>query len=403
MKRIVSFFGVLAVTVLTAFGQFTNVGKTVMYDSQTYRFLEANLIASNNLVVSGGANVFTGTNVFSAITLGGVTQTDWPSGGGVDAGTTNYFRNWANQTNTPSTLSGYGITDSVWLGSSNFVVNSTITATNDGRSVWGNGIDVTNINASAYGASQHGKFDSGGTMTIGSGSYGASQNGRNAVGFMYIGLNSFGASQQGQNNGSMIIGNSAYGANQKGHVQAGALATNNAIGALQLFNLISGQTSIVTSAGDASIVLGAGVSSNKNAIVAGDVQESHGDGSISASGGFWDNGIRVGGGTVTFATTGTAHVAVSAAANAIVLLTMTNNNCIIDAPVGPSDGRKIEWRVTASNSDWTIYWPTNIFKIPSSSTMTTNIVVSNATTSVFLMEYDAGRTRWLMQSYIWGY
>ena len=95
-------------------------------------------------------------------------------------------------------------------------------------------------------------------------------------------------------------------------------------------------------------------------------------------------------------------IVVDAGIQNIVLLTLTNDTTI-SAPINAVDGRKLEWRITANGSDRTVTWPTNIFTIPSSSTMTNVIVVSNTTTSIFLTERDVANNRWLMESYVWGY
>ena len=205
-------------------------------------------------VIDPIGNYYGPTGKFSFITLGGVTTNAWPTGGSSGGG-------------------------DVFKGSNN-VFTSLYTNTFNGdvigtRSVWGSGLNPTNINSGAYGASQFGQV-SAGTMLINGGA-GASQHGLAMAGSMIIAGAAVGASQWG----------SAAGAGNPTATNAGA------VGALQLFNLGNNQTSTVTSAGHASIVQGAGTASNKNAIVSGDGQVSHGDGSISAGGGFWDNGIRL--------------------------------------------------------------------------------------------------------------
>jgi hypothetical protein len=195
------------------------------------------------------------------------------------------------------------------------VVNAGSTATNigdltiAGRVVHGIGLNVANIEASAAGSQQAGRNNStmtigisaygaqqagynDGTMTIGTGADGAQQAGRNDN-TMTIGTTAYGAQQAGYNDGTMTIGFSAYGAQQRGSVNGAAYATNNGAGAVQLLNLIPGQSATITSAGDASLGLGACVVSNKNSIVAGDDQVSHGDGSITAGGGFFGNGAGI--------------------------------------------------------------------------------------------------------------
>jgi hypothetical protein len=83
-----------------------------------------------------------------------------------------------------------------------------------------------------------------------------------------------------------IIGNHCYGASQFGFLYY-AFATNDAIGAMQLLNLSAGQSATITADGSASLGIGACVVSNKQSIVAGDGQQSHGAGSVTAGGGFY--------------------------------------------------------------------------------------------------------------------
>ena len=104
-----------------------------------------------------------------------------------------------------------------------------------------------------------------------------------------------GASQHGYFINNVATISNAMGAGQCGYASnTGASISNTAgHGSLQLFYFNTPKTSVVTSAGSASIVLGAGTASNMNSIVAGDNQVSHGDGSVSAGGGFWDSGKRI--------------------------------------------------------------------------------------------------------------
>jgi hypothetical protein len=157
-----------------------------------------------------------------------------------------------------------------------------------GRVVHGTGLTVADISALAYGARQYG-WNNGGTMTIGSDAFGAQQDGFN-YGTMAIGQGSMGAMQRlfvgSSSSERAIIGNYCYGASQFGMVYYAA-ATNDAIGAMQLLNLTAGQSATITADGDASIGLGACVVSNKQSIVAGDGQQSHGDATITTGGGFY--------------------------------------------------------------------------------------------------------------------
>lgn len=90
----------------------------------------------------------------------------------------------------------------------------------------------------------------------------------------------------------MVIGDNAPGAEQLGGCFGGS-ATNNATGALQLLDLGEGQQALTTAGGAASLMLGAGVSSNRNALVVGDGAASHGDGSVTAAGGFHGDGSGI--------------------------------------------------------------------------------------------------------------
>jgi hypothetical protein len=107
-------------------------------------------------------------------------------------------------------------------------------------------------------------------MTIGNSSHGAQQR-------LYVA--SLGSERA-------IIGTGCYGASQLGFIYYAA-ATNDAIGAMQLLNLTPGQSATITADGSASIGIGACVVSNKQSIVAGDGQQSHGAGSVTAGGGFF--------------------------------------------------------------------------------------------------------------------
>ena len=202
-----------------------------------------------------------------------------------------------------------------------------IVSTNDGRSVWGSGLNIANIDAGAKGAVQRGLDNIGGARSIGNGAYGVLQSGQNggsmiieayssgaqqlgynagtmringslggSLGSQQIGYNDgtmlidydvMGGMQRGKNyGGSMTINAGSHGASQIGFLDATSSATNSGVGALQLFELTS-QNALTTSDGDGSILLGAGVASNRYAIVAGDNQISHGNESITAGGGFW--------------------------------------------------------------------------------------------------------------------
>jgi hypothetical protein len=148
------------------------------------------------------------------------------------------------------------------------------------------------IDAWAAGARQFGWNT--GPQTIGVGSSGAVQSGRNDANEQIgnrqsIGYYSEGASQSGWSLGSLVIGDHAAGASQQGFVAGWATATNNGVGAMQLLELFNGENALTTADGASSLLLGAGIVSNKNSIVAGNGGYSHGDGSITATGGFFGN------------------------------------------------------------------------------------------------------------------
>jgi hypothetical protein len=191
-------------------------------------------------------------------------------------------------------------------------VSNLVDISGSGRIAFGENMTLGNISANAYGAQQSGSKLSGSIMTIGNYGYGAEQ--RGSVGptaSMRMGENCGASSQYGYltTGGDMEIGSQGLTAVQRGSVGASrmyadgaaaqqygylfnASATNLGRGALQIFDLTT-QHALTTAGGAASILLGAGTSSNKNAIVActaagGEV--SHGDGSITAGGGFYGNG-----------------------------------------------------------------------------------------------------------------
>ena len=95
-------------------------------------------------------------------------------------------------------------------------------------------------------------------------------------------------------------------------------------------------------------------------------------------------------------------LAVDAKGQSEVMVTLTND-VTVAAPTNAVDGRAVKWRFTASGGDRTVTWPTNSFRVPSSSTMAYANTVSNGTASVFVTEYHAGKRLWLIQAYVWGY
>ncbi len=98
-----------------------------------------------------------------------------------------------------------------------------------------------------------------------------------------------GAQQRGRvrDTAGMMITTDGIGALQAGYLQDTSTATNEGAGSIQLLNLTGSQGAYISSAGDASIGLGACIITNSESIVVGDGMVSHGIGSITALGGFW--------------------------------------------------------------------------------------------------------------------
>jgi hypothetical protein len=98
-------------------------------------------------------------------------------------------------------------------------------------------------------------------------------------------------------------------------------------------------------------------------------------------------------------------------------LTVTNGPHLVIVPIatnvtlsmgtngtpGIFDGYCLKWRVTASGGNRILCFPTNTFRIPTSSSLTTNQTLTNGTTSVFLTEYNGASGRWMLEAYVSGY
>ena len=135
----------------------------------------------------------------------------------------------------------------------------------------------------AYGSQQRGVFY--GTNTIDDGSYGCEQSG-------YFGHNWAIAFMRG------------YGSKQLGFLGLyDSTVTNLGYGSIGLFNISSGtpRHQLITAGGHASVALGAVVVSNSECIVAGDGNQSHGNGSITANS-LWANDLHVAGSSIYFGT-----------------------------------------------------------------------------------------------------
>jgi hypothetical protein len=134
----------------------------------------------------------------------------------------------------------------------------------------------------------------------------------------------YGSIRAGLNNGAMEVGGLGHGALQLGGTFAGSYATNYGRGSIQLIDLSAGQVAYISQAADTAIGLGACTVSNKQSIVAGDGQESHGDGSITAGGGFFGSGANLTG--ITPAQVGAVSntpEAISAAGSALASVVST--------------------------------------------------------------------------------
>jgi hypothetical protein len=85
-----------------------------------------------------------------------------------------------------------------------------------------------------------------------------------------------------------------------------------------------------------------------------------------------------------------------------IIVYMTNS-ITVGALTNAIDGRKVEYRFTPTNGTYNVTWPTNTFRIPSSSTMSNVVSVVSNTTSFFSVEWNAHTGKWMMQSYVFGY
>ena len=96
MKKITAFIAVLVFAVAQGYSA-TNWNQNVQVSSTTKRFVDSAVVSSNSLAVLGVPNNFVGTQTFYAVTIGGVTRTNWPTG--VVTEVDPVFTNWAS-TNT---------------------------------------------------------------------------------------------------------------------------------------------------------------------------------------------------------------------------------------------------------------------------------------------------------------
>jgi len=103
----------------------------------------------------------------------------------------------------------------------------------------------------------------------------------------------------------------------------------------------------------------------------------------------------------TNATINVSDFVVNAAVSSRVLITAETD--LVMSVTNAVDGQAIKWRIYAKDADRTVTWPSPMFRIPSSSTMTNVVTITNGTYSVFVTEYAAPTTNNLLQAYIWGY
>jgi fibronectin-binding autotransporter adhesin len=162
-----------------------------------------------------------------------------------------------------------------------------------GRGNNGGGLSVTNIGSiDATGTVRIAR--GGGVRTIDPSATGAGMFGV-SVGGMSISTNAFGSVIRGAASGSMLIGPSAVGSEIAGYAVDGGGAEINAIGAMIRGYLNESDNALISAGGSGSILLGEGTITHPNSIVAGvggldEPVVSHGEGSITAGGGFYGDG-----------------------------------------------------------------------------------------------------------------
>lgn len=93
---------------------------------------------------------------------------------------------------------------------------------------------------------------------------------------------------------------------------------------------------------------------------------------------------------------------VDAQAQREVIVNLTNDVTIL-APTNMVDGSTFKWRFVGNESNHEITWPTEFFRIPSSSSMSNIVVLGSNSISFFVTEYMLSRAKWAVQSYVPGY
>jgi len=108
---------------------------------------------------------------------------------------------------------------------------------------------------------------------------------------------------------------------------------------------------------------------------------------------------------VDYGTVTTTSLAVTNGPNMAIIALGANITFSMETSGYPAlfDGYCLKWRLTASGANRTVYFPTNTFRIPNSSSMVTNQVITNGFSSVLLTEYNATMGRWMLQAYTPGY
>jgi len=158
----------------------------------------------------------------------------------------------------------------------------------EGRFAGGPGMSLTNIYGDASGSMTLG-WNEYAYMRIATGANGAAQRGIFWYSTNTIGAGASGSEQRGGfNRAALHIEMNTHGASQYGRAEEGASATNAGHGAIQLFSLAAGEHALTTADGGGSLLLGAGVASNKHCIVAGSGNVSHGDNTVTADGFYGD-------------------------------------------------------------------------------------------------------------------
>ncbi len=229
-----------------------------------------NIVGGGNLYVEGTATV-AGASVLTTAT-------------GVSTNDTRYLAALTNETDTLATVLSRG-NNAAGQSATNF---ADIQGT--GNMVLGSGFTLDSIGVNAYGAGIFGTDFYNGDTTIGSGSCGSFI--RGTLGFLPVTIapGVYGASIEGYMVVITTMGRVASGAAIHGVVGSSQIATNGGAGAVQLLdgpNAPSPATATTSADGGASLMLGFATITNKESIVAGTGQESHGDGSITAGGGFY--------------------------------------------------------------------------------------------------------------------